>query len=95
VTERDIRPFTTGRKNWMFSQSVEGADASAVLYSMVMTCRANDINPYLYFQKLFTELPQRDEFADLSDGGIVIYRIAAAGNLNVERLIRLGSQWQL
>jgi len=67
VTERDIRPFTTGRKNWMFSQSVEGADASAVLYSIVMTCRANDINPYLYFQKLFTELPQRDEFADLSD----------------------------
>ena len=67
VTERDIRPFTTGRKNWMFSQSVEGADASAVLYSIVMTCRANSINPYLYFQKLFTELPQRDEFADLSD----------------------------
>ena len=67
VTERDIRPFTTGRKNWMFSQSVDGADASAVLYSIVMTCRANDINPYLYFQKLFRELPQRDELADLSD----------------------------
>jgi transposase len=67
ITERDIRPFTTGRKNWMFSQSVDGADASAVLYSIVMTCRANDINPYLYFQKLFTELPQRDEFSDLSD----------------------------
>lgn len=67
VTERDIRPFTTGRKNWMFSQSVEGADASAVLYSIVMTCRANDINPYFYFKKLFTELPQRDEFTDVSD----------------------------
>jgi len=67
ITERDIRPFTTGRKNWMFSQSVAGAQASAALYSIVMTCRANDINPYLYFQKLFTELPQRDEFADLSD----------------------------
>ena len=67
VTERDIRPFTTERKNWMFSQLVEGADASAVLYSIVMTCRANDINPYFYFNQLFTELPQRDEFADLSD----------------------------
>jgi len=55
-------PLTTGRKNWMFSQSVEGADASTVLYSIVMTCRANDINPYFYFKKLFTELPQRDEF---------------------------------
>jgi transposase len=51
----------------MFSQSVNGAKASAALYSLVMTCRANDINPYFYFQKLFTELPQRDVFADLSD----------------------------
>jgi len=67
VTERDIRPFTTGRKNWMFAQSVKGAQASAVLYSIVMTCRANDINPYFYFQKLFEALPNRVEGADLSD----------------------------
>jgi transposase len=67
VTERDIRPFTTGRKNWMFSQSVQGAQASAVLYSIVMTCRANDINPYFYFQKLFEVLPNRMEGDDLSD----------------------------
>jgi transposase len=67
VTERDIRPFTTGRKNWLFSQSVGGAQASAALYSIVMTCRANDINPYFYFQRLFTELPQRPSGADLSD----------------------------
>jgi transposase len=67
VTERDIRPFTTGRKNWMFLQSVQGAQASAVLYSIVMTCRANDINPYFYFQKLFEILPNRMEGDDLSD----------------------------
>lgn len=67
VTERDIRPFTTGRKNWMFSTSVEGANASANLYSLVMTCRANDINPYYYFQYLFTQLPLRQSFEDLSD----------------------------
>jgi transposase len=67
ITERDIRPFTTGRKNWMFAQSVKGAQASAVLYSIVMTCRANDINPYFYFQKLFEALPNRVEGADLSD----------------------------
>ncbi|MBD1569770.1 IS66 family transposase [Aliivibrio sp. S10_S31] len=67
VTERDIRPFTTGRKNWMFSTSVEGAKASANLYSLVMTCRANDINPYYYFQYLFTELPKRDPADDMSD----------------------------
>ena len=40
VTERDIRPFTTGRKNWMFSTSIDGAKASANLYSLVMTCRS-------------------------------------------------------
>ena len=66
ITERDIRPFTTGRKNWMFSQSVKGAEASATLYSIVMTCRANDINPYFYFQHLFKTLPNMDEQSDLT-----------------------------
>jgi transposase len=67
ITDRDIRPFTTGRKNWMFSQSVNGAQASAALYSIVMNCWANDINPYYYFQHLFREIPQRDENSDLTD----------------------------
>jgi transposase len=64
ITERDIRPFTTGRKNWLFSKSVNGAQASAILYSIVMTCRANDINPYYYFVHLFKTLPNRDEGDD-------------------------------
>ncbi|WP_315708219.1 IS66 family transposase [Brenneria uluponensis] len=67
VTERDVRPFTTGRKNWMFSQSVGGAIASANLYSLVMTCRANDLNPYYYFMHLFRELPKRTSNDDLND----------------------------
>lgn len=67
VTERDVRPFTTGRKNWMFSTSVDGAKASANLYSLVMTCRANDINPYFYFVHLFRELPKRSPSDDLTD----------------------------
>jgi transposase len=69
ITERDIRPFTTGRKNWLFSKSIDGAQASATLYSIVMTCRANDINPYYYFLHLFKTLPNRQEadndFTDL------------------------------
>ncbi len=69
ITERDIRPFTTGRKNWMFSKLINGAEASATLYSIVMTCRANDINPYYYFLHLFKILPNRengdDDFTDL------------------------------
>ena len=59
VTERDIRPFITGRKNWMFSTSVEGATASVNLYSLVMTCHVNNINPYYYFVHLFKMLPTR------------------------------------
>ena len=51
----------------MFSQSVNGAEASATLYSIVMTCRANDINPYYYFQYLFKELPNRRNNDDLTD----------------------------
>jgi hypothetical protein len=50
VTECDIGAFTTGRKNWMFAQSVKGAEVSAMLYSIVMTCRANDINPIFIFR---------------------------------------------
>ena len=69
ITERDIRPFTTGRKNWLFSKSIHGAQVSATLYSIVMTCRANDINPYYYFLHLFKALPNRqegdDDFTDL------------------------------
>ena len=51
----------------MFSTSIDGANASANLYSLVMTCRANDMNPYYYFQHLFTELPKRDLNDDMSD----------------------------
>lgn len=54
-------------KNWMFSTSVGGAKANANLYSLVMTCRANDINPYYYFRLLFIELPKRSLADDMSD----------------------------
>ncbi|MDP2562921.1 transposase domain-containing protein, partial [Psychrobium sp. 1_MG-2023] len=53
-------------KNWMFSQSVQGAEASAILYSLVMTCRANDINPYYYFLHLFKVIPTLDDTSDLT-----------------------------
>ena len=42
VAERAIRPFTIGRKNWIFSDSVAGADASAALYSIIETAKANN-----------------------------------------------------
>lgn len=67
VTERDIRPFTTGRKNWLFSKSVEAPKPVPPVWFCRMTCRANDINPYYYFQKLFRTLPGREKDAPLDD----------------------------
>ena len=56
--ENAIRPFTLGRKAWLFSATVEEAKASANLYSLVETARANGLEPYAYLRHLFTELPK-------------------------------------
>ena len=47
--ENAIRPFALGRKNWLFNGSPNGAKASAILYSLIETCKANNIEPYKYF----------------------------------------------
>lgn len=67
VLERDIRPFTTGRKAWLFSDTVAGAKASAIIYSLMLTCRACNVEPYTYLLRVLTELPQRAADADISD----------------------------
>jgi len=55
--ENAIRPFAIGRKNWMFSSSQSGAKASAMLYSVIETAKANGLEPYAYLRTLFTQLP--------------------------------------
>ncbi|MBU2885501.1 IS66 family transposase [Gilvimarinus agarilyticus] len=55
--ENAIRPFTVGRKNWLFSNSQAGAKASANLYSLIETAKANGVNPYDYLKIVFKELP--------------------------------------
>ncbi len=57
AAERAIRPFAIGHKNWMFSKSQAGAKASANLYSLIETAKANGLNPYDYLQHVFKELP--------------------------------------
>jgi hypothetical protein len=57
LAENSIRPFTVGRRNWLFSGSPEGAAASAVVYSIVETAKANNINPYEYLRYIFKYLP--------------------------------------
>lgn len=58
AAENAIRPFVIGRKNWLFSTSPKGAVASANLYSVIETAKANGLEPYGYLRKIFTELPQ-------------------------------------
>lgn len=55
--ENAIRPFVVGRRGWLFSDTVDGANASANLYSLVETCKANRIEPYQYLAWLFRRLP--------------------------------------
>jgi len=52
-----IRPFAVGRKNWLFSGSPRGAKASAAIYSLIDTTKANGLEPYAYLRFLFERLP--------------------------------------
>lgn len=56
-TERAIRKFAIGRNNWMFSDTAAGADASALLYSLAVTAKANGVNIYRALTKILTDLP--------------------------------------
>ena len=56
--ERMVRPFTIGRKNWLFSSSVSGAKASADLYSLIVTAKQNGLNTYEYLRMVLTEIPK-------------------------------------
>lgn len=63
--ENAIRPFVTGRKNWLFSASLAGAESSAALYSLVSMARAHGLNPYEYLKAVFTEIPRAKTTEDV------------------------------
>ena len=56
--ERAIRPFCVGRNNWHICVSIPGAKASAIVYSLVETAKANRLKPYEYLKHLLTETPK-------------------------------------
>jgi transposase len=58
LAENAIRPFVLGRKNWLFSGNPKGANASATLYSLIETAKANNLEPYRYLRHLFDNLPK-------------------------------------
>ena len=64
--EQAIRPFTIGRKNFVLIDSSNGAHASAMIYSLVETAKANHLNVYEYFELLLTEIPKHMNDTNLS-----------------------------
>ena len=72
--ENSIRPFVVGRKGWLFSDTVAGANASANLYSLVQTCKANGIDSYRYLRALFVALPNAKTVDDYE--ALLPWRIA-------------------
>ncbi len=65
AAENAIRPFVIGRKNWLFSDTVKGAEASANLYSLIETAKANGLEPYHYLTRVFTDLPRARTVEDI------------------------------
>ena len=57
LAENAIRPFVVGRKNWLFCDTVKGAESSAIMYSLVETAKANGIDPYHYLFYTLSVLP--------------------------------------
>ena len=83
--ERAIRPFVTGRKNWLFSDTVKGAKASANLYSLIETAKANGLEPYHYLRYVFNKLPAAQSLIDLE--ALLPYNLNAEQiNLNTSSL---------
>ena len=60
AAENAIRPFTVGRKNWLFSDTPKGASASAAVYSIVETAKANGLNVFTYLEYLLLYMPDTD-----------------------------------
>lgn len=62
--ENAIRPFVVGRRNWLFADTVGGANASANLYSLLQTCLVNGIDGYAYLKALLLALPSAKTVED-------------------------------
>ena len=63
--ENAIRPFVVGRRAWLFSDTPAGAHASAVIYSLVETAKANGLEPYTWLRRVLRDLPAAKTVEDV------------------------------
>ena len=66
ASERAIRGFCIGKKNWQVIDTINGAKTSAMIYSIAETAKANNLKPYEYFEYLLEEIPEHMEDIDRS-----------------------------
>jgi len=76
-SERSIKAFVIGRKNFLFSNTPKGAKASATIYSIVESAKENGLNPYSYLQHLFERLPN----LNIEDQGVIDELLPWSGTL--------------
>jgi transposase len=66
AAEQVIRPFCVGKKNWLMIDTIAGAKSSAIIYSIAETAKANNLNPFRYFELLLTRIPEHLDDTDQS-----------------------------
>ena len=66
ASERAIRGFCIGKKNWQMIDTINGAKTSAIIYSVVETAKANNLKPFDYVQYLLEEIPKHMDDKDRS-----------------------------
>ena len=82
--ENAIRPFVLGRKNWLFAGTPQGAEASAMLFSLIETAKANNCEPYSYLRHIFTHLPNAQSVED--------YEALLPWNINKLQILQMGEE---
>ena len=78
-SERAIKPFAVGRKNWLFSATTRGANASATLFSLIETCKVNNINPYEYLRYVLVAMrtaETEDDIKQLLPYNVDMYKLS-------------------
>ena len=66
ASERAIRGFCIGKKNWEMIDTINGTTSSAIIYSIAETAKANNLKPYEYFEYLLTQIPEHMDDTDRS-----------------------------
>jgi transposase len=92
LLENAIRPFAIGRKNWLFHGSPAGAKAGAIFYSLIETCKVNNVEPYKYLCAMLNRIREcvtDDDYHKLLPQFIVCFRQAVTLRPNCAAILKV------